>query len=65
MKNIEIKPWNLAGFDMKKPILIAGPCSAETEQQTLTTAHQLASQGIKLLEQEFGSRGPAPVLLKE
>lgn len=48
MKNIEIKPWNLAGFDMKKPILIAGPCSAETEQQTLTTAHQLAAQGIKL-----------------
>ena len=48
MKNIEIKPWNLAGFDMKKPILIAGPCSAETEQQTLTTAHQLASQGNKL-----------------
>lgn len=48
MKNIEIKPWNLKGFDMKKPILIAGPCSAETEKQTLTTAHQLAAQGIKI-----------------
>lgn len=48
MKDIVVKPWNLNGFDMKKPILIAGPCSAETEQQTLTTAHQLAAQGIKL-----------------
>ncbi|KAF0130210.1 MAG: chorismate mutase [Bacteroidetes bacterium] len=48
MKNIEVKPWALQGFDMKKPIIIAGPCSAETEEQTLTTARQLAAQGIKL-----------------
>jgi chorismate mutase len=32
----------------KRPILIAGPCSAETEQQVLTTAHALAVQGIDL-----------------
>lgn len=31
-----------------KPIIIAGPCSAETETQTLTTAEQLSAIGIKL-----------------
>lgn len=32
----------------KRPILIAGPCSAETEEQVLATAHALAGQGIDL-----------------
>lgn len=32
----------------KRPILIAGPCSAETEEQVLATAHALAAQGIDL-----------------
>lgn len=48
MKQLTIKPWVLPGFDMKRPIIIAGPCSAETESQTLETAHALASRGIKL-----------------
>lgn len=30
------------------PIIIAGPCSAETEEQVLTTAGELASNGIKI-----------------
>lgn len=30
------------------PVLIAGPCSAETEQQVLETAHGLKDQGIDL-----------------
>lgn len=30
------------------PIIIAGPCSAETEEQVLTTATELASNGIKI-----------------
>lgn len=29
----------------KRPILIAGPCSAETEEQVLETAHELAKLG--------------------
>ena len=29
-------------------IMIAGPCSAETEEQVLGCAHQLAAQGIKM-----------------
>jgi len=31
-----------------RPIIIAGPCSAETEEQVLTTAKALAEQGIKI-----------------
>lgn len=30
------------------PVLIAGPCSAETEKQVLETAHALSNQGIDL-----------------
>lgn len=31
-----------------KPMVIAGPCSAETEEQVMTTARQLAANGIKI-----------------
>jgi chorismate mutase len=31
-----------------RPVLIAGPCSAETEEQVLQTAHELAAQNIDL-----------------
>lgn len=32
-----------------QPIIIAGPCSAETEEQLLCTASELAENGIKIL----------------
>jgi len=32
----------------KRPIVIAGPCSAESEEQVLKTAHALAAQNIDL-----------------
>lgn len=32
----------------KRPVLIAGPCSAETEDQVLVTAGALAAQGVDL-----------------
>lgn len=35
-------------FDSKKPFIIAGPCSAESEEQVLTTAKELAANGIKI-----------------
>jgi len=35
-------------FDTTRPILIAGPCSAETEDQLLETAHGLKNQGVSL-----------------
>lgn len=36
------------GLDLKRPIIIAGPCSVESEAQVLTTARQLAADGIKI-----------------
>lgn len=32
----------------KRPILIAGPCSAETEEQVMTTAYALTDKGVDL-----------------
>ena len=34
--------------DQERPFVIAGPCSAETEEQVLTTAKQLASKGCHI-----------------
>jgi chorismate mutase len=38
----------LPGVENKRPLIIAGPCSAESEEQVLDTAHQLAKMGIKI-----------------
>ncbi len=35
-------------LDLTRPIVISGPCSAETEEQVLTTARQLAEKGIRI-----------------
>lgn len=35
-------------LDTSKPVIIAGPCSAETREQVLTTATQLADNGIHI-----------------
>nr|HPO48249.1 3-deoxy-7-phosphoheptulonate synthase [Paludibacteraceae bacterium] len=45
---MKFQPINLPDVDMKRPIVIAGPCSAETEEQVLTTAKQLAANGIRI-----------------
>ena len=45
---LEILPLQLPGIEPKRPIVIAGPCSAETEGQVLRTAGQLAAKGIKI-----------------
>ena len=45
--DIELKPLNLPGSD-DRPFVIAGPCSAETEEQVMTTARQLASHGFRM-----------------
>lgn len=34
--------------DLQRPLLIAGPCSAESEEQLLTTARTLAAGGIRI-----------------
>jgi len=39
----------LPGIEAKRPMVIAGPCSAETEEQVMNTARQLAADGIKIM----------------
>ena len=43
-----IEPIQLAGAEPKRPVIIAGPCSAETEEQVMTSATQLAQTGVKI-----------------
>lgn len=38
----------LPGVSNERPMIMAGPCSAESEEQVLTTARQLSAQGIKI-----------------
>lgn len=38
----------LPGVEPARPIVIAGPCSAETEDQVLAAARGIAAQGIKI-----------------
>jgi chorismate mutase len=40
------KNWGLKNTE--RPLVIAGPCSAESEEQVLTTAHQLKEQNIEV-----------------
>lgn len=45
---MELEKLNLKGVEEKRPLVIAGPCSAETEDQVMETAKQLAKNGIKV-----------------
>ncbi|MBQ3083734.1 MAG: bifunctional 3-deoxy-7-phosphoheptulonate synthase/chorismate mutase type II [Alistipes sp.] len=44
----DLQPILLPDLDNTRPLIIAGPCSAETEEQVLTTAHALAREGIQI-----------------
>lgn len=45
---VELKALTFPGADSRRPIVIAGPCSAESEEQVMETAEGLASRGIKI-----------------
>lgn len=45
---MEIKPLVIKGLEPNKPLVIAGPCSAESREQVLETAKQLARAGVKV-----------------
>ena len=45
---MELESILLPGVDTKRPLVIAGPCSAETEEQVMQTAKELAARGIKI-----------------
>ncbi len=44
---LELEPLRLPS-DNERPFVIAGPCSAETEEQVMTTARQLAEKGCHM-----------------
>ncbi len=44
----DIQPLMIPGLADGAPIIIAGPCSAETEQQTLDTARALSATGVRV-----------------
>ncbi|MDR1121600.1 MAG: bifunctional 3-deoxy-7-phosphoheptulonate synthase/chorismate mutase type II [Dysgonamonadaceae bacterium] len=45
---MELKSILLPGMEAKRPLVISGPCSAETEEQVMETARQIASKGISI-----------------
>ena len=45
---LELQPLALPGIPQERPIVIAGPCSAETEEQVMSTATSLANRGVKI-----------------
>lgn len=45
--NIELRQW-LEDFNLSHPLVIAGPCSAETEEQVLDIAHQLKNSDVSI-----------------
>lgn len=44
----ELEPLRAGSEELSRPIIIAGPCSAESEEQTLSIARELAQSGIKI-----------------
>ena len=44
----DILPLAIDGVELGRPLIISGPCSAETEDQVLETARGLARAGIKV-----------------
>lgn len=45
---MEIEQLKLNGIEGKRPIVIAGPCSAESREQVMSTATQLAAKGVRI-----------------
>lgn len=48
IKMDNLQSIHLPGVPTDSPLIIAGPCSAETEEQVIDTASQLAQRGIKI-----------------
>ena len=44
---LPLEEWGM--FTLPRPFVIAGPCSAESEEQLMDTARQLRAQGINVL----------------
>ena len=45
---LELEKIQLKDVPQERPLVIAGPCSAETEEQVMETARQLSAKGFKV-----------------
>jgi len=45
---LNLEPLRLPSDNNERPLVIAGPCSAETEEQVMTTARQLEDKGCRM-----------------
>ncbi len=48
MSNLDLQKFTLPGLEDKRPMVIAGPCSAESEEQVMATAKDLSKRGVKI-----------------
>ncbi len=48
MESMHLQPFTFEGVPNERPLVIAGPCSAESEAQMVETAMQLSALGIKI-----------------
>jgi len=46
--DVDLKPVSLKGLNTKRPLIMAGPCSAESDEQVLATAREIAAIGIQI-----------------
>lgn len=44
----DIQPLTIAGISNVRPIVVAGPCSAESKEQVMETARELAGYGVQI-----------------
>ena len=46
--DLNLESFEFEGLVSQRPLVLAGPCSAETEEQVMETAKQLKQYGIKI-----------------
>ena len=65
MKNNKSQRSWLNKMELKHPLVIAGPCSAESESQVLKIAHQLKNTDATIFRAVFGSPEQDLEILRE
>ena len=60
---LNLQPIELEGVSKERPMVIAGPCSAETEEQVMSTATLLANKGVKIFRAGIWKPRTKPVCM--
>ena len=58
-----MRTW-LDEMALPHPLVIAGPCSAETEEQVMQIAHELKDTDVNYYRAGIWNPGPGPEILK-